>query len=148
MAVCYLYDPHMVKQRKWVMDDRLFGGTGSQVPLEQTVFIWRRLCGGVWQPGKVRGKVKGLRSTGWWLQSSHRNTERRIGNAVSNTVITTYGARGMLEISGEHFVKYTLPNHCAVHLKVIQINIKGKLLLKKMMEETWSINLAPLQPAS
>lgn len=42
-------------------------------------------------------KVKGLRGT-IWLQNSHEDVKNSIGNKVSNTVITMYGARRVLEI--------------------------------------------------
>ena len=44
-------------------------------------------------------KVKGLRSTGWHLQSSHGDVKYSIGNIINNIVITMYGARWLLEIS-------------------------------------------------
>ena len=37
--------------------------------------------------------VKGLRSTNWQLQNSHRDVKYSIGNIVDNIVITTCGAR-------------------------------------------------------
>ena len=46
---------------------------------------------------------------------------------VNNNVVTVYGARWGLDISGEHFVKYILSNHCANHLKLIQTNMECKL---------------------
>ena len=50
--------------------------------------------------------VKGLRSTDWWLQNSHRDVKYSIGSTVNNIVITAYGAKWVLEVVGEkHFVK-------------------------------------------
>ena len=49
-------------------------------------------------------KVKGLRSTHWQLQNSHRNVKYSMGNIVNNIVITMCGARWVPEISEEHFV--------------------------------------------
>ena len=37
-------------------------------------------------------KVKGLRSTSWQLQNSHRDIKYSIGNIVNNIVITMSGA--------------------------------------------------------
>ena len=45
-------------------------------------------------------KVKGLRSTNWWLQNSHEDIKCSIGNIVNNIVIAMYGARWVLELSG------------------------------------------------
>ena len=45
--------------------------------------------------------------------------EKGEGDIVNNIVITMYGASWVLEISGEHFVKY-MTNHSAEHLKLIQ----------------------------
>ena len=55
--------------------------------------------------GNLVKKVKGLRSTDWQLQNSHGNVKYRIRNTVRSIVITMYGARGVLEIPGQHFVK-------------------------------------------
>ena len=44
--------------------------------------------------GRVRGmgeKVKGLGSTNWLLQNSHRDVKYSIGNVVNNILITMYG---------------------------------------------------------
>ena len=46
-------------------------------------------------------KEKGLRSTNWQLQNSHRDVKYRIGNIVSNIVIV-YGVRWVLEIWGAY----------------------------------------------
>ena len=53
-------------------------------------------------------KVKGLRSTSWQLQKSHRDVKYSTGNIVSNIVITINGARWVLEI-----LRGTL---CKVHI--------------------------------
>ena len=45
-------------------------------------------------------KVKGLRSTSWWLQNSHGNVKYSAGNRVNNTVITMDGARWGLGLPG------------------------------------------------
>ena len=45
-------------------------------------------------------KVKGLRSTSWWLQNSHGDVNYSIGNIVSKVLEIKYG-RG-------HFVKYMI----------------------------------------
>lgn len=49
---------------------------------------------------------KGQRRTDWWLQNSHRDAKHSTDNVVNNTVVTMHGARGVLETSGEHLVKY------------------------------------------
>ena len=59
--------------------------------------------------GKLVGwmkKLKGLRSTDWQLQNSHKDIKYIIRTILNNTVITMYGARLVVEISGEQFVKY------------------------------------------
>ena len=38
-------------------------------------------------------KVKGLRSTDWWLQNSHGDAKYSVGIIVSNIVITMCGIR-------------------------------------------------------
>ena len=43
--------------------------------------------------------VKGLRSTDWESQSSHRGVKYIIGNTVNTIVITRYGARWVLKTS-------------------------------------------------
>ena len=43
--------------------------------------------------GGLGEKVKGLRSTDWWLQNSHRDIKYSIGNTAHNIVITMCGAR-------------------------------------------------------
>ena len=50
-------------------------------------------------------KVKGLRSTNWWLQNSHGNVGYGMENTVKNIVITMYGARWVLEILVVTFYK-------------------------------------------
>ena len=71
--------------------------------------------------------MKGLRSTNWKLQNSPGDVKHSIGNIV-NTVITTYGARWVLEIQGGTLYKVhdCLTPPYAVHLKVIQNNIEYK----------------------
>lgn len=63
---------------------------------------WRRLSGG-WGE-----KVKGLRTPDQQLQNSHRDVKYGVGNRVSTIIVATYGARGMLETSGDHS---RFPNH-------------------------------------
>ena len=50
-------------------------------------------------------KVKGLRSTNWKLQSSHRTVKHSIGNTVNNIVITMDEAHRVLDISGRTLCK-------------------------------------------
>ena len=50
--------------------------------------------------GHWKKKVKGVRRTDWWLQTSPGDVRYSMGNAVSNTAITTHGARRALEIPG------------------------------------------------
>ena len=45
-----------------------------------------------------------------------------------------HGAMWVLEISGDHFVKYVIFNHYAAHLKPIQNNIEIKKLKKKKLK--------------
>ena len=52
--------------------------------------------------------VKGLRSTNWQLQSSHGDVNYSVGNIVNNIVVTMYGARWILEISGGTLCKYMI----------------------------------------
>ena len=42
------------------------------------------------------------------VTSSHRDVKHGIPDRVSNIVITMYGARWVLDLSGKHFVKYTI----------------------------------------
>ena len=42
-------------------------------------------------------KVKGLSSTNWQLQNTHRDVNHIIGNIVNNMVITMDGARWLFE---------------------------------------------------
>ena len=51
-------------------------------------------------------KVKKLKGTNQQLQNGHRVVKYSIRNMVNDIVITVYGARWVLEILGEHFVKY------------------------------------------
>ena len=53
-------------------------------------------------------KVKGLKSTNWQLQNSHRDVKYSIGNIANNIVITVYGVRWVLELSGVHLVNYII----------------------------------------
>ena len=52
--------------------------------------------------------VKGLRSTNWQSQNSHADVKSSRGNVVNGIVITKYGARWVLEVSGDHFVNYLI----------------------------------------
>lgn len=51
-------------------------------------------------PGDWEEKLKGLRSTGRWLQDRRGDAEWSRGNVVDHTVITVCGARWELEIPG------------------------------------------------
>ena len=62
-----------------------------------------RWQGSLW--GWVK-KVKGFRSTNWYLQNSHGDVKYSLGNMVNNIVITMYGATWLLEISVGHFLSY------------------------------------------
>lgn len=44
--------------------------------------------------------MRGLRSTNGQSHNGHRDAEHSTGNIVNNGVITTYGARWVLEVSG------------------------------------------------
>ena len=48
------------------------------------------------------------------------------GNIVNDTVMTVHGAKWVLNISGDHFVKYLITYLLAVHLKLTQNNIECK----------------------
>ena len=78
-------------------------------------------------------KVKGFRSINWQFQNSDGNIKCNVTNIVNNIAITMYGARWVLEISGEHFVQYMI--FYTVHLKLILINTEckcnQKIILKK-----------------
>ena len=50
-------------------------------------------------------KVKGIRSTDWYLQNNHGDIKYSIGNIVNNILINMCGARWVLEILGESLVK-------------------------------------------
>ena len=52
--------------------------------------------------------LKGLRSTNRKLQNSHRDVKYSTGNIINDIVITMYGARWVLELSKDHFVKYKI----------------------------------------
>ena len=50
------------------------------------------------------------------------------GHAVNSMVTALHGARRVLEILEDHFMKYTIVyNHYAVHLKLKQNNFEHKL---------------------
>ena len=53
-------------------------------------------------------KVKGLRSTYWWLQNSHRDVKYSTRNIVNNIVITMYEPGGYWKYWGDHFIKYVI----------------------------------------
>ena len=55
--------------------------------------------------GDWEKKVKGLRRTNWKLQNSHRDVKHSTGNTVNNIVVTMYGARWVLEISGDYHIQ-------------------------------------------
>ena len=61
--------------------------------------------GDVWGGGLWVKKVKGLRSTNWQLQNSHRDVKHSIQSIVYNIIITTCGARGLLDLFGESLCK-------------------------------------------
>ena len=46
---------------------------------------------GIW--GEWVKKVKGLGSTDWLLQNAHGDAKYRIGNIVSNILVSMYGVR-------------------------------------------------------
>ena len=50
---------------------------------------------GVWAK-----KVKGLRSTNWWLQNSDGDVKYSTGNRVNNIVLAMYRIRWVLGLSG------------------------------------------------
>lgn len=78
-------------------------------------------------------KVKSLGTTNWYSQNGLCNVEYSIGNKVSN-FITTYCARWVLEISGNHFVVYIIASYFAIHLELIQNNSKYKLQFKNKIK--------------
>ena len=49
--------------------------------------------------------MKRLRSTNWQLQNSPGDVKYSIENIVNNNVITRYGARWVLKISGDSLCK-------------------------------------------
>ena len=51
-------------------------------------------------------KVKELRITNW--QSSHGAVKYSFGDIVNDIVVTMYSAKWVLEILGDHFVKYMI----------------------------------------
>lgn len=52
-------------------------------------------------------EVKRLRSTNWKLLNSYKEIKYIIGNIVNTIVITIYGARRALDLSGEITFKIT-----------------------------------------
>lgn len=46
--------------------------------------------------------------TDWQLPNSHRDVKYSTGNTVNNIVITIFSARWVMEISGEHSVRYMI----------------------------------------
>ena len=76
-------------------------------------------------------KVKGLRRANWQVQSCHGAVKYSRGSTVSNIVVSMYDTVWVLEIPGEHFVKYVIANHYAVHVKLTQNNTECILYLKK-----------------
>ena len=53
-------------------------------------------------------EAKEQRSSNWWLQNGHGDVKYSIVTIVNNTVITMYGARWVLEILGNLFVKHMI----------------------------------------
>ena len=51
-------------------------------------------------------KMKGLTSTIWQLQNSHRDVKDSIGNVVNNIAMTMYGVRWVPDLLGDHLVNY------------------------------------------
>ena len=54
--------------------------------------------------GRWVKKVKGLRSTYWWLQDSHRDVEYSIGNIIHNIIVTSLSVRWVQGLLGYHIV--------------------------------------------
>lgn len=54
---------------------------------------------------KLVKKVMGLRGTDWWLQNSHGTIKHSRGNIVNDIVISMYGARRVLKLSGKTLCK-------------------------------------------
>lgn len=50
--------------------------------------------------------MKGLTSTDWQLRNNHGDVNYSVGNIDDDIVITMYGARWILEISGGTLMKY------------------------------------------
>lgn len=50
--------------------------------------------------------VKGLRSTPWWLQNSHRDAKDSLGKIVNNILITLNGAGAYWKYREDHFINY------------------------------------------
>ena len=50
--------------------------------------------------------MKGLRSTNWLSQNSHGDVQYSIGNTVNYIVVSMYGVKRVLDLSGGNFVSY------------------------------------------
>lgn len=68
--------------------------------IENRLRVARVMGGGGWAE-----EAKGLRSTHWQLQGSHRDGKYSKGHVVSSIVITVRGARWVLGVLGRHKVK-------------------------------------------
>ena len=89
--------------------------TKNSKRLIQNRLIIAREEEGLW--GRMR-KVKGLRSTNWYLENSYGDIKYSIGNIVNNILITINVSRWVLAISGGQLY--------AVHLKVVQSHSEYK----------------------
>lgn len=56
--------------------------------------------------GMIKIQVKGLQKSKLVVMEQSWAVKHNIGNMVSNTVITMYGDRWVVEILRKHFVKY------------------------------------------
>ena len=65
--------------------------------------------------------LKGLRGTNWWLHSSQGDVKFSIENMVSNIVITMYGARRVLDLSGGTLYKL---DNCLTTMLYTETNVK------------------------
>ena len=63
--------------------------------------------------------MKGLRSTSWLLQNSHRYVKYSIGDVVNNVLITILMSDGYEFYCDHHLVSCVMSNYWGVHLKVI-----------------------------
>ena len=70
-------------------------------------------------------EVKGLRSTDWHLQNSHKDVKYSTGNVVNNTAISMNGASCVLEILRGTLCK--VYNCLTTMLKPLQNKIESKL---------------------